>query len=59
MLSMTLAVVVVAVLGMAFSSTRNVGLLATALLCFMYPVLVIVLVLMGGGVFIYQRRSKL
>jgi hypothetical protein len=59
MLSVTLALVVVAGLGMAFPSTRNIGLLSTALLCFIYPVFVIVLILIGGSVYFYQNRSKL
>ena len=58
MLSITLAVVVVAGLGMAFANTRNIGLLGMALLCLLHPVFVIVLILIGVGVCVYQRRRK-
>lgn len=56
MLDLTLALVVVAVLGLCFSSTRQIGILSIAVLCFVYPALVIVLILIGGSAFFYLRQ---
>ena len=55
MLDLTLALVVVAALGLCFSTTRQIGILSVAALCFIYPALVIVLILIGGGVFFYHK----
>ena len=57
MLSITLAVVVVAGLGMAFANTRNIGLLGMALLCLLHPVFVIVLNLIGSA-FIFTKEGE-
>ena len=56
MLDLTLALAVVAALGLSFSTTRQIGILSIALLCFIHPALVFVLILIGGGVFYYQRQ---
>ncbi|MFZ2218866.1 MAG: hypothetical protein WAV85_09310 [Rhodoferax sp.] len=56
MLDLTLALVVVAALGLSFSTTRQIGILSVAVLCFIYPALVIVLILIGGGVYFYRNR---
>ncbi len=56
MLDLTLALVVVAALGLSFSSTRQIGILGMAILCFIHPALVIVLILMGGGIYFYNRK---
>ena len=56
MFDLTLALVVVAALGLSFSTTRQIGILSVALLCFLYPALVIVLILIGGGIYIYTRN---
>ena len=56
MFDLTLALLVVAALGLSFSTTRQIGILSIALLCFIYPALVLVLILIGGGVFFYQRQ---
>lgn len=55
-LDLTLALVVVAALGLSFSSTRQIGILSTAILCFLYPALVIVLMVVGGGIYFYHRQ---
>ncbi len=52
MLDLTLALVVVAALGLCFSTTRQIGILSTAVLCFLYPALVIVLIVVGGGIYL-------
>lgn len=57
MFDLTLALVVVAVLGLSFPSTRQIGILSTAILCFIYPMLVILLLLIGGSVYYYTRKS--
>ena len=56
MFDLTLALLVVAALGLSFSTTRQIGILSIALLCFIYPALVLLLILIGGGVFFYQRQ---
>ena len=56
MLDLTLALVVVGALGLSFSTTRQIGILSIAVLCFIYPALVLVLILIGGGVYFYQRQ---
>ena len=56
MLDLTLALAVVAALGLSFSTTRQIGILSVAVLCFIYPALVIVLILIGGGVYFYRNR---
>ena len=53
MLDLTLALVVVAALGLSFSTTRQIGILSVAVLCFICPALVIVLIPIGGGVYFY------
>lgn len=55
MFDLSLALVVVAALGLSFPSTRQIGILSTAILCFIYPVLVIALILIGGSVYFYTR----
>ena len=55
---MTVALTVVAVVGMMFSSTRQLGLLGLAVLCLLYPWPVVALLLIGGGALLfYQMRS--
>ncbi len=57
-LDLTLALVVVAALGLSFSTTRQIGILSTAILCFLYPALVIVLIVVGCGIYFYQHKPK-
>lgn len=59
MLSITAALVITAVLGLCFTSTRKLGILAVAILCFLFPYFLLPLALMGAGIyfFITQRRS--
>ena len=54
MFDLTLALLVVAALRLSFSTTRQIGILSIALLCFIHPALVLVLILIGGGVFFYK-----
>ena len=56
MLDLTLVLLVVAALGLSFSTTRQIGILSIALLRFLHPALVLVLILIGSGVFFYQRQ---
>ena len=55
-LDLTLALVVVAALGLCFSSTRQIGILSTAILCFLYPALVVVLIVAIGRAYFYHRQ---
>jgi hypothetical protein len=48
MLSITAALICTASLGLLFASTRKLGILAVALLCFLFPVPVLSLLLVGG-----------
>ena len=57
MLDLTLALVVVAALGLSFSTTRQIGILSIAVLCFLYPALVIALILMGGGIYLFFHKE--
>ncbi len=56
MSSLTLALLVVAALGMSFSSTRQIGILSTAILCFLHPAIVILLILIAGSVYFLTRK---
>lgn len=55
MSSVTLALLVVAALGLTFSSTRQIGILSVAILCFIHPV-VVVFLMAGAGVYFYYRQ---
>jgi hypothetical protein len=52
----TLVLVVVALLGLSFSSTRSIGLLSTATLCFLYPVPVALALIGGGAIFYFCKK---
>ena len=55
------ALAVVAVIGMAFPTTRHLGLLSLAVLCVMYPLAVLTLLAITGGAvlfWIYKRRKR-
>jgi hypothetical protein len=58
MLDLTLALVVVAALGLSFSTTRQIGILSVAVLCFLYPALVVVLIFVGGYFFHTINRKS-
>ncbi|SFC17489.1 hypothetical protein SAMN05216344_110120 [Polaromonas sp. OV174] len=55
MLDLTVVLMVVAALGLMFSSTRQLGILSMAVLCFLYPVPVIAVLLIAGGIVIFNR----
>lgn len=57
MISITCALVTAAVLCMLFASTRNMGVLFVTILCFLYPIPVI-LVLIGVGIVFYKKRKS-
>ena len=55
----TLALVVVAGLGLVWPTTRQLGLLCTFILCILYPpVLVVAFALIGGGAFLCFNQRK-
>ena len=60
MLSVTLALGVAGALGLAFESTRWLGVLCAALLGLLHPVPFLVLLLLAAGAvwFFNRRRSK-
>ena len=49
------ALITGAVLAMLFPNTRNMGIIATSALAFMYPVPVLVVVLITAIVFVYKK----
>ena len=57
LVSLTTALVTVAVLGLLFSSTRKLGIVATGLLCVFYPLFVIVLLLIAGALYLFITRK--
>jgi ABC-type nitrate/sulfonate/bicarbonate transport system permease component len=57
MLSVTLALGVAGALGLAFESTRWLGVLCAALLGLLHPVPFLVLLPTAAGVFLFRRRS--
>ena len=55
---LTAALTVVAVMGLTFPSTRHLGLLSLAVLCVMYPLTVLALLVLTGGVFLFMNHRK-
>jgi hypothetical protein len=49
------ALITGAVLAMLFSNTRNMGILATSALAFMYPRPVMIVVLITVSIFLYKK----
>jgi hypothetical protein len=62
MCSLTFALVLASILGLLFAATRWLGILAVAVLCFLFPAVVLVTLLVVGAAFIYfiskRRRSS-
>ena len=44
-----------ATLSMLFSNTRNIGILCVAVLTFLYPIPMVILVLFGVGTYLYKK----
>ena len=57
-LELAASLAVVTVVGMMFSSTRQLGLLCLAVLCVLYPWPMAALLLMGGGAFLFLTYRK-
>ena len=49
------ALITGSVLAMMFSNTRNMGIIATSVLAFLYPVPVMVVVLIAASIFLYKK----
>ena len=49
---------VVATVGLMFSSTRQLGLLCLAALCVWHPWVMVALLLIGGGAFVFWNHRK-
>ena len=58
MLSVTLALAVAGALGLAFESTRWLGVLCAALLGLLHPVPFLVLLLFAAGAFLFIQRRR-
>ena len=50
------ALIVGSILSMLFSNTRTVGIICVAVLTFLYPIPMIIVVLFGVGTYIYKRK---
>ena len=49
------ALIVGSILAMMFSNTRNMGIIATSVLAFLYQVPVMIVVLITASVFLYKK----
>ena len=49
------ALITGAILAMLFPTTRNMGILATSALAFLYPVPVMIVVLITASIFLYKK----
>ena len=49
------ALITGAVLAMLFPTTRNMGILATSALAFMYPLPILTIVLITATIFVYKK----
>jgi hypothetical protein len=56
--SISAALAVTAVLGICFRTTRGIGIAAIAALCFLYPVLAIVVVIGAGATAYYFLKRR-
>ncbi len=55
MLAVTAALATIAILGLAFRATKQLGILACAGLCLIHPIPVLSLLLVGGCVFYFFK----
>lgn len=53
-----LALLVVSGIGMMFNTTRQIALLSLAVLCLLFPVLVVLLALVGAVAFIVFKLNR-
>jgi hypothetical protein len=58
MASLTLALIVVCVVGLAVETTRWLGVLALALLVVLFPIPMALLSLIGGAAYLYFHRRR-
>ena len=49
------ALITGATLSMLFSNTRNIGILCVAVLTFLFPIPMVILVLFGVGTYLYRK----
>ena len=49
------ALITGATLSMLFSNTRNIGILCVAVLTFLFPIPMVILVLFGVGTYLYKK----
>lgn len=55
---LTAALIVTAVLGASFRTTRHIGIAACASLCFCYPWLALLIVPLVGGTYLFHTRKR-
>ena len=49
------ALITGAILSMLFSNTRNIGILCVAVLTFLFPIPMVIVVLLGVGTYLYRK----
>ena len=49
------ALITGAILSMLFSNTRNIGILCVAVLTFLFPIPMVIVVLFGVGTYLYKK----
>ena len=49
------ALITGAILSMLFSNTRNIGILCVAVLTFLFPIPMVILVTFGVGIYLYKK----
>ena len=49
------ALITGATLAMLFSNTRNIGILCVAVLTFLFPIPMVIVVLFGVGTYLYRK----
>jgi hypothetical protein len=55
MIELTSALITGSILSMLFSNTRTVGIICVAVLTFLYPIPMVIVVLFGVGTFLYKK----
>lgn len=57
MIALTCALITAAVLSMCFPQTRSIGIICVTVLCFLYPIPVISVLILGGIVY-YLKNMR-
>ena len=55
MIELTSALITGSILSMLFPNTRTIGIICVAVLTFLYPIPMVIVVLFGIGTYIYKK----